>query len=174
MVRPFLIPQSILIHPSLNSLKKSAISNNSSKSRKERMLPVRHTQPRLFFLFTVVFIEARIKKIASKVPGGHPQTKFKVRCSRYLYTLSIDDPEKAEKLQQSLPPGVSSLLINRLYDLLSQFFQVLPLTWLIKWQRRSKKLPFVLRSTFKAMPILAMYINNFDRWHLHMLKCNGF
>ena len=33
------------------------------------------------------------------------QTKFKIRCSRYLYTLSIDDPEKAEKLKQSLPPG---------------------------------------------------------------------
>jgi len=34
------------------------------------------------------------------------KTKFKVRCSRYLYTLSIDDPEKAEKLEQSLPPGL--------------------------------------------------------------------
>jgi large subunit ribosomal protein L38e len=51
------------------------------------------------------FAEARIKKIPSKVAGGKTQTKFKVRCSRYLYTLSIDDPEKAEKLKQSLPPG---------------------------------------------------------------------
>ena len=51
------------------------------------------------------YAEARIKKIASKRPGGKPQTKFKVRCSRYLYTLSLDDPEKAEKLKQSLPPG---------------------------------------------------------------------
>lgn len=49
--------------------------------------------------------EARIKKIASKVAGGKQQTKFKVRCSRYLYTLSLDDPEKADKLKQSLPPG---------------------------------------------------------------------
>jgi len=31
--------------------------------------------------------------------------KFKVRCSRYLYTLVINDKEKAEKLRQSLPPG---------------------------------------------------------------------
>lgn len=31
--------------------------------------------------------------------------KFKVRCSRYLYTLVVTDPEKAEKLKQSLPPG---------------------------------------------------------------------
>lgn len=32
------------------------------------------------------------------------QTKFKVRCSRYLYTLVLNDAEKAEKLKQSLPP----------------------------------------------------------------------
>ncbi|KAG1680900.1 Zinc finger protein 277 [Nymphon striatum] len=30
--------------------------------------------------------------------------KFKVRCSRFLYTLVITDPEKADKLKQSLPP----------------------------------------------------------------------
>ncbi|KAF9963276.1 hypothetical protein BGZ65_004766 [Modicella reniformis] len=39
----------------------------------------------------------RIKKKGS-------QTKFKVRCSRYLYTLVINDAAKAEKLKQSLPP----------------------------------------------------------------------
>lgn len=50
--------------------------------------------------------EARIKKVAAKTPTGKAQTKFKVRCSRYLYTLSIDDPDKAEKLKQSLPPGM--------------------------------------------------------------------
>ncbi|ETE60904.1 60S ribosomal protein L38, partial [Ophiophagus hannah] len=33
--------------------------------------------------------------------------KFKVRCSRYLYTLVITDKEKAEKLKQSLPPGLA-------------------------------------------------------------------
>jgi hypothetical protein len=49
--------------------------------------------------------EARIKKIQAKTAAGKQKTKFKVRCSRYLYTLSVDDPEKAEKLQQSLPPG---------------------------------------------------------------------
>lgn len=49
--------------------------------------------------------EARIKKVAAKTPTGKAQTKFKVRCSRYLYTLSLDDPDKAEKLKQSLPPG---------------------------------------------------------------------
>ncbi|KAF8154678.1 ribosomal L38e protein family-domain-containing protein [Crassisporium funariophilum] len=57
--------------------------------------------------------QARIKKIASKVAGGKTQTKFKVRCSRYLYTLSVDDPEKAEKLKQSLPPGLTVVEIDK-------------------------------------------------------------
>eukprot|EP00591_Stephanopyxis_turris_P011933 CAMPEP_0195517358 /NCGR_PEP_ID=MMETSP0794_2-20130614/10545_1 /TAXON_ID=515487 /ORGANISM="Stephanopyxis turris, Strain CCMP 815" /LENGTH=69 /DNA_ID=CAMNT_0040646149 /DNA_START=120 /DNA_END=329 /DNA_ORIENTATION=+ len=33
-------------------------------------------------------------------------TKFKIRCSRHLYTLVVEDSEKAEKLTQSLPPGL--------------------------------------------------------------------
>ncbi len=52
-----------------------------------------------------MFTAARIKKIAPATPGGKERTKFKIRCSRYLYTLAIEDPEKAEKLKQSLPPG---------------------------------------------------------------------
>ncbi|KAJ8608800.1 hypothetical protein MRB53_039485 [Persea americana] len=46
---------------------------------------------------------ARIKK--NKVSN---QTKFKVRCHRYLYTLVVKDSDKAEKLKQSLPPGMIS------------------------------------------------------------------
>ncbi|GAA5909969.1 hypothetical protein JCM6882_008414 [Rhodosporidiobolus microsporus] len=30
--------------------------------------------------------------------------KFKLRCSRYLYTFQLADADKAEKLRQSLPP----------------------------------------------------------------------
>jgi large subunit ribosomal protein L38e len=52
-----------------------------------------------------MYTAARIKKIAPATPGAKERTKFKIRCSRYLYTLAIDDPEKAEKLKQSLPPG---------------------------------------------------------------------
>ncbi|KAG1740928.1 P-loop containing nucleoside triphosphate hydrolase protein [Suillus lakei] len=59
------------------------------------------------FTHCLIHPEARIKKIAAKSASGKVQTKFKVRCSRYLYTLSVDDPEKAEKLKQSLPPGLS-------------------------------------------------------------------
>merc|ERR1711893_571319 len=33
-------------------------------------------------------------------------TKFKVRCSRYLYTLDVSSADKAKKLRQTLPPSV--------------------------------------------------------------------
>ncbi|KAH8827252.1 ribosomal L38e protein family-domain-containing protein, partial [Flagelloscypha sp. PMI_526] len=56
-------------------------------------------------------VQVRIKKVAkrpSPTASGKKQavTKFKIRCSRYLYTLSLDDPEKATKLQSSVPPGL--------------------------------------------------------------------
>ncbi|QKX62722.1 uncharacterized protein TRUGW13939_09884 [Talaromyces rugulosus] len=34
------------------------------------------------------------------------QTKFKVRCNRFLYTLVLKDSDKADKLKQSLPPAL--------------------------------------------------------------------
>ncbi|POW13218.1 hypothetical protein PSTT_03901 [Puccinia striiformis] len=48
----------------------------------------------------------RIKKSTRTTGKGLPTkvTKFKVRCSKYLYTLVLSDPEKAEKLRASLPP----------------------------------------------------------------------
>lgn len=44
---------------------------------------------------------------AVKIKKNKDNVKFKVRCSRYLYTLVITDKEKAEKLKQSLPPGIA-------------------------------------------------------------------
>jgi large subunit ribosomal protein L38e len=41
-----------------------------------------------------------------KIHKQSSQTKFKIRCSRYLYTLVVDDKAKADKLTQSLPPGL--------------------------------------------------------------------
>ncbi|MFH4984258.1 hypothetical protein AB6A40_010967 [Gnathostoma spinigerum] len=41
-----------------------------------------------------------------KIKKNAEDVKFKVRCSKYLYTLVIKDKEKAEKLKQSLPPGL--------------------------------------------------------------------
>ncbi|CAH1154672.1 unnamed protein product [Phaedon cochleariae] len=51
-------------------------------------------------------LTARRKDAKSvKIKKNSENTKFKVRCSRFLYTLVITDKEKAEKLKQSLPPG---------------------------------------------------------------------
>ena len=47
------------------------------------------------------YIAARIKKNKK-----NNTIKFKVRCKRYLYTLVLKDLERAEKLKQSLPPGI--------------------------------------------------------------------
>merc|ERR1712189_138969 len=55
------------------------------------------------FLLTARRKDAKSVKIMKKKDNT---VKFKVRCSRYLYTLKVDDKEKAEKLRQSLPPGL--------------------------------------------------------------------
>jgi len=53
-------------------------------------------------------LTARRKDAKSvKIKKNKGNTKFKVRCSRYLYTLVVQDREKAEKLKQSLPPGLA-------------------------------------------------------------------
>jgi hypothetical protein len=43
--------------------------------------------------------------------------KFKVRCSKNIYTLVLKDTDKAEKLKQSLPPGTHAS--NRLIPYIS-------------------------------------------------------
>merc|ERR1712168_690096 len=52
------------------------------------------------FLLTARRKDAKSVKIMRKKDNT---VKFKVRCSRYLYTLKVSDKEKAEKLRQSLP-----------------------------------------------------------------------
>ncbi|WZZ82252.1 hypothetical protein YC2023_102824 [Brassica napus] len=50
-------------------------------------------------------LTARRKDARSvKIKRSKDIVKFKVRCSRYLYTLCVFDQEKADKLKQSLPP----------------------------------------------------------------------
>ena len=48
----------------------------------------------------------RIDAKSVQIKKNSENTKFKVCCSRYLYTLVITDQGKAEKLKQSLPPGL--------------------------------------------------------------------
>ncbi|XP_068843653.1 large ribosomal subunit protein eL38-like [Capricornis sumatraensis] len=53
-------------------------------------------------------LTARRKDTKSvKIKKNKDNVKFRVRCSRYLYTLVITDKEKVEKLKQSLPPGLA-------------------------------------------------------------------
>ncbi|CDW99356.1 hypothetical protein [Sporisorium scitamineum] len=54
---------------------------------------------------------ARVKSTTRA--DGKQVTKFKIRCSRFLYTLSVDDKQKAEKLKQSLPPGLNVVEIGK-------------------------------------------------------------
>ncbi|XP_053454085.1 60S ribosomal protein L38-like [Nycticebus coucang] len=54
-------------------------------------------------------LTARRKDAKSvKIKKNKDNVKFKVPCSRYLYTLVITDKEKVEKLKQSLPPGLAA------------------------------------------------------------------
>ncbi|XP_038962709.1 large ribosomal subunit protein eL38-like [Rattus norvegicus] len=51
-------------------------------------------------------LTARQKDATSvKIKKNKGNVKFKVHCSRYLYTLVITDNEK--KMKQSLPPGLA-------------------------------------------------------------------
>lgn len=54
------------------------------------------------------FLKTARKKDAKsvKIKRNKDNVKFKVRCTRYLYTLVVHEKEKAEKLKQSLPPGL--------------------------------------------------------------------
>ena len=44
---------------------------------------------------------------AVKIKKSKDVVKFKVRCSKYLYTLVVDDVNKANKLKQSLPSALA-------------------------------------------------------------------
>jgi large subunit ribosomal protein L38e len=53
-------------------------------------------------------LTARRKDARSvKIKRSKDVVKFKVRCSKYLYTLGVFDTDKADKLKQSLPPGLT-------------------------------------------------------------------
>ncbi|MED6128068.1 60S ribosomal protein L38-1, partial [Stylosanthes scabra] len=55
-------------------------------------------------------LTARRKDARSvKIKRSTDVVKFKVRCSKYLYTLCVFDSEKADKLKQTLPPVIEFL-----------------------------------------------------------------
>ena len=56
---------------------------------------------------TDILIAMRLQKSLNR-KSKKTVTKFKIRCSRYLYTLVVDDSDKADKIRQSLPPSMGS------------------------------------------------------------------
>jgi large subunit ribosomal protein L38e len=65
-------------------------------------------QPKQIHEIKDFLLTARRKDARSvKIKKSKDVVKFKVRCSKYLYTLCVFDTEKADKLKQSLPPGLS-------------------------------------------------------------------
>jgi len=71
-------------------------SSSRARARKPRVSRAARLVPYAFRAAAAV----KIKKTAKA-------TKFKVRCSKYLYTLRVVDSDKADKLKQSLPPGLT-------------------------------------------------------------------
>ncbi|XP_060035169.1 large ribosomal subunit protein eL38-like [Erinaceus europaeus] len=64
--------------------------------------------PRKIEEITDFLLMARHKDTKSvKIKKNKDNVKFKVWCSRCLYTLVITDKEKTEKLKQSLLPGLA-------------------------------------------------------------------
>lgn len=64
------------------------------------------SQPKQIHEIKDFLLTARRKDARSvKIKKSKDVFKFKVRCSKYLYTLCVFDSEKANKLKQSLPPG---------------------------------------------------------------------
>jgi large subunit ribosomal protein L38e len=56
------------------------------------------------------FIQKARRKDAKSVKikkSSDGVTKFKIRCSRFLYTLKVTDAEKADKITLSLPPALT-------------------------------------------------------------------
>ncbi|KAF2286425.1 hypothetical protein GH714_016860 [Hevea brasiliensis] len=66
-------------------------------------------QPKQIHEIKDFLLTARRKDARSvKIKRSKDVVKFKVRCSKYLYTLCVFDSEKADKLKQSLPLGLFS------------------------------------------------------------------
>uniref|UniRef100_A0A5S6QU29 Large ribosomal subunit protein eL38 n=2 Tax=Trichuris muris TaxID=70415 RepID=A0A5S6QU29_TRIMR len=68
---------------------------------------LRYVMPREIKEIKEFLIAARRRDARSvKIKKNPLNTKFKLRCSKFLYTLVIQDNDRAEKIRQSLPPGL--------------------------------------------------------------------
>lgn len=75
-------------------------------------------QPKQIHEIKDFLLTARRKDARSvKIKRSKDVVKFKVRCSKYLYTLCVHDSEKADKLKQSLPPGEIAFVLLLLVEM---------------------------------------------------------
>merc|ERR1712024_328539 len=93
----------------ISSLKSNLqISTNFRKHHQQKM-------PKQITEFKDFLLKAR-RNDAKKVTiykSKNGVTKFKVRCSRFLYTLSVANEEKAKKLTTTLPPSLNKVEVGR-------------------------------------------------------------
>ncbi|CAD6223569.1 unnamed protein product [Miscanthus lutarioriparius] len=73
-------------------------------------------------------LTARRKDARSvRIKRAKDAVKFKVRCSKYLYTLCVHDADKANKLKQSLPPACFMIISQALWKNIYALFILEPL-----------------------------------------------
>ena len=61
--------------------------------------------------FLAICSRSDAKKV--KVKKNVNNTKFKVRCSKFLYTLVVKDNRKADKIASSIHPSVTKEIIEK-------------------------------------------------------------
>ncbi|CAL6301743.1 unnamed protein product [Bathycoccus prasinos] len=85
--------------------------DNGVPTMRENRLPfdlINEARPKQIADIKDFLLKARRKDAKSvKIKKTGSVTKFKVRCSKYLYTLRVQDQDKATRLKQSLPPGIN-------------------------------------------------------------------
>ena len=61
------------------------------------------------------FLDTCTRKDAKtvRIKKNKSSTKFKVRCSSYLYTYVMKDAKKADKIEKSIPPHVPKVIITQ-------------------------------------------------------------
>ena len=71
--------------------------------------PPRFSASMLIFDDAAAIIKKSVSRKVGATGTAVTKYKFKVRCSRYLYTFVLLDADRAAKLRESLPPSTSSL-----------------------------------------------------------------
>lgn len=109
-LRPLVLVRNLTpFTPALLSLPPRPVQPKEIKTIQEFLKVTRRSDARAVKIKT----STRTKKVNGKFAKRENVTKFKVRCSRYLYTLCVPDLTKAKKLKLSLPPGTLCVFVVR-------------------------------------------------------------